>query len=87
MKVMEKFTLDFSRKITICAMSEEELAERYREMLQARIAAGQQFVECKMYLAMFVPVTKDDSLESGHNSFLGCFCNKIASFFSKRKPV
>lgn len=80
---MAAFTLDFSKKITICATSEEELAKRYKEMVQAHVEAGRQFVECKLYVAVLVPVTKDALLESRHNSLFGLFRNQITRFLSK----
>ena len=51
----DMFTLDFSKKIIICANSEEELNKQYSEIAQARIESKQQFIECKIYTAIKSP--------------------------------
>ena len=66
----DMFTLDFSKKIIICANSEEELNKQYSEIAQARIEPKQQFIECKIYIAVLVPVSKEKLLKSYKGSKL-----------------
>ena len=75
----DMFTLDFSKKIIICANSEEELNKQYSEIAQARIESKQQFIECKIYIAVLVPVSKEKLLKSRHDSFFSFLRYQITS--------